>query len=180
MSKRLFAAAVAAALVGLGGWALAQQAQQNQSGLPATGGGASPPAAVQVAPPGPGVIAQPGGRPAPGAAPGRFAVVRLERDGAVLVDTATGKTWELQRSRDGRAAWVPLRRLDSDKDVRTWQQERDAGRAAARDRERDLLQEVDRARREAQVQEEQARRALEEARRRLEELQRSKERETPK
>jgi hypothetical protein len=155
MSKRTLTVAVALALVAAGGWALAQQT-----------GVVPPPAAGPQAPPVP---------KAPRGATGRYAVA-LAGERGLLVDTAAGKTWELVRGSDGRAAWIPARKLGSDKEARQWlgaekeraaDQERakaaalraEAKREAARPR--DLSQEHDLALR-----------ALEAAQRRLRELER--------
>jgi hypothetical protein len=93
---------------------------------------------------------------------------------AVLVDTATGKTWELVRGGAGRSAWIPVRKFDSDQEARKWlgaEKKRAVGRERAKDsilrpeagheapRRRDQLREHDEA-----VQ------ALEQARQRLREL----------
>jgi hypothetical protein len=78
---------LAAALVGVGGWALGQQAQQPEPRKAEAG-------AFHVAPAG---------------------------DGAVLVETATGRTWLLNRSVDGlRTAWLPIERIDTPEKARTW------------------------------------------------------------
>ena len=64
-----------------------------------------------------------------GTAPGRFAVSPAG-NGAVLVDTATGKTWFMHHSADKTrpSVWVPMRWLD-DKDAREWfEEERALGR----------------------------------------------------
>lgn len=62
-------------------------------------------------------LAQPGpARPGP-EVPGRFAVTPLA-DGAVLLDTATGKTWVLRAPVDGLPrAWEPAVRLDTREEV---------------------------------------------------------------
>jgi hypothetical protein len=150
MSKRFAAAALALGLLAAGGWALAQQAQQQGPGS------AAPPSDVPVVPD----VApdRPGQPPPPAgpAAPGRYAVVRLDK-GALLVDTATGKTWDLERGADGRAAWVPARRLDVKKDVERWRQEEKARGAAAQDRLRELEAELERVRYAARLREAQRR-----------------------
>jgi hypothetical protein len=55
-----------------------------------------------------------------GSAPGRFAVSPAG-NGAVLVDTATGKTWFMHHSVDKSqpSVWVPMQRLE-DKDAKDW------------------------------------------------------------
>jgi hypothetical protein len=102
----------------------------------------------------------------------------------VLVDTATGKTWVLHRGGDGSAAWLPARRIDSDKEARQWREADKARGAAAADEqrakddvlrqaqaERDaVLREAQRLRDAQQQQREDALRALEEAQRRLRDL----------
>jgi hypothetical protein len=177
MSKRVLAA-LSLALLAAAGWASAQPPAEAPN----------PPLVIQRAQDPDVVVAPPGlGGPPRGAAPGRrasaspgrYAVVRLDK-GALLVDTVTGQTWDLERGADGRAAWVPARRLESEKDVRDWLKEREARRAAAQDRQRDLLEQAEKVRHDVRLQEEEARRALEQARRRLEELQRAKDKEAPK
>jgi hypothetical protein len=39
---------------------------------------------------------------------------------AVLLDTTTGKTWILSHSVDGTAVWLPLRRIDSEREAHEW------------------------------------------------------------
>src|SRR5262249_33264257 len=80
----------------LGGWALAQQA---------------PPAAKQEA-----LGAKPAEAPA-----SRYSVSPAGTT-AVLLDTASGKTWVLQHSAVGEPVWVPARRLDTADEVRRWQE----------------------------------------------------------
>src|SRR5262245_17544227 len=92
MSKRFVLPAFAVALVCLGGWALAQQA---------------PPAAKQEA-----LGANPPEAPA-----SRYSVSPAGTT-AVLLDTASGKTWVLQHSAVGEPVWVPARRLDTADEVR--------------------------------------------------------------
>jgi hypothetical protein len=103
-------------------------------------------------------------------------VVRLDK-GAVLVDTATGRTWDLERGADGSAAWLPARWLVSEKDAEQWRQQEKARGAAAQDRLRELKAALDQARHEARQQEARARRALEEAQRRRHDRQRAKDKE---
>jgi hypothetical protein len=63
-------------------------------------------------------LAQPGPPRAGAETPGRFAVSPAP-NGAVLVDTATGKTWLLRKPVDDRLppAWEPAVRLDTEEDV---------------------------------------------------------------
>jgi hypothetical protein len=91
MSKRFLAAALLVALAGAGGWVLAQQAGPGPRPAPAD---------------------------APKAAPGRYAVSGAG-NGALLVDTATGRTWSLTQAGPvgGFTLWVPMARADSEKDV---------------------------------------------------------------
>jgi hypothetical protein len=100
---------------------------------------------------------------------------------AVLLDTATGKTWVLQPRGPSGAVWVPARRLDSEQDVQKWraeQQERGAEEKARREaeirlhqaREARLRDELEKLRQEAQRQREAAIRAAQEAEQRLREL----------
>jgi hypothetical protein len=50
-------------------------------------------------------------------------------DGAVLVETTTGRAWLLSRSADGRAAWLSVERLDTPEKARAWRAEQEkAGR----------------------------------------------------
>jgi hypothetical protein len=126
MSKHFVGVALVLALLGAGGWALAQQ------------GGSAAGAGGPVAEPGPGaqpnlpVVLPAGGSqpaaPAAQATPGRYTVAAAGAQ-AVLLDTATGKTWLLQAGRAGRAVWMPAQRLDSDKDLRKWLQEEKASDA---------------------------------------------------
>jgi hypothetical protein len=149
MSKRHLAVALALVFALSGGWALAQQL-----------GGGGPPTTVQGAP----------------AAAGRYAVAVSDQT-SVLVDTVSGKTW-VQVHADGRAVWLPARRIDSDKEADAWRQEE-------RDRFRDRrhLEKKEKAELEHLIQDERqkaaqaeadARRALEEAKRRLEDLERQR------
>jgi hypothetical protein len=97
---------------------------------------------------------------------------------AVLLDTATGKTWLLQPGGDGRAVWVPARRLDSDKEISAWQKARAAERRE-QDTEKARIDDLIRDQHERALVEQQralqaeaeTRRALDEAKRRLLELQ---------
>ena len=169
MSTRLFTAVLVLVLAAVGGWALAQQSRPPSS-FPRP----DEPAPVQQ--PGAQAVPQPGlGGKLPPAA-GRYHVA-LAGERGVLVDTATGKTWDLVRGRDGRAVWLPARKLDSDKEIRQWlDAEKDRGavlreRERALEREAALLQaEQEAQQRQAAERTQQALRALEEARRRLAEL----------
>jgi hypothetical protein len=98
MSKRTAAALLVVALVGLGGWVLAQP-------------GAPGPQKAE-------------------AQPGRYAVSG-SGDKAVLLDTATGKTWQLRDSADGRTpTWLPLSRIDDPKEAAKWWAEQEDLRRA--------------------------------------------------
>lgn len=62
----------------------------------------------------------------PVGAPGRYIIVHsphVQRD-TVLLDTATGKTWQLQTdsSRDA-SIWVPLARSDNPIEMQAWLKE---------------------------------------------------------
>jgi len=47
--------------------------------------------------------------------------------GAVMVETATGRTWVLQHSADGRrTVWLPADRIDDPKQAEQWRQEDEA------------------------------------------------------
>lgn len=39
---------------------------------------------------------------------------------AVLLDATTGKTWVLSHSVDGSAVWLPIRRIDSEREMHEW------------------------------------------------------------
>jgi hypothetical protein len=168
MSKQMLTVVVLA-LAAAGGWALAQQSRPPSS-FPRP----DEPAPVQQS--GAPAVPQPGlGGKLPPAA-GRYHVA-LSGERGVLVDSATGKTWDLVRGNNGRAVWLPARKLDSDKDIRQWlDSEKDRG-AALRERERALEREAallqaeqEAQQRQAAERTQQALRALEEARRRLAEL----------
>jgi hypothetical protein len=170
MSSRYLAVAFAVALLGAGGWALAQQ------DVPPP----PQPPVIPIIPPNP-APPPPGLPPAPAMVPrpGRYAVVQAGKS-ALLVDTATGRTWELERGSSG-AAWVPVRRLDSDKDVRDWQKaangtgRSDDGLRAERDRAveeaKDLAERARQAEAAARLAAEEARRALDDAAKQLKALQ---------
>jgi hypothetical protein len=74
-----------------------------------------------------GPVAQPGvpgGGPRPGewaaTEPGRFTVVPAGGS-AVLVDSASGKTWVLRHAGDGGApVWLPAQRIDDPAEARKW------------------------------------------------------------
>lgn len=82
---------------------------------------------------------------APAAGGERFAVSG-SGDSAVLLETATGKTWTLHRSAiDGNSVWLPATRLDSLQDIERWrnrekefrlQQAEDTRRQLQRDSEK--------------------------------------------
>ncbi|HLW68875.1 MAG TPA: hypothetical protein VKS79_26425 [Gemmataceae bacterium] len=52
---------------------------------------------------------------------GPFAVSQVAQS-AILVDTSSGKTWELAHSVDGQAVWLPGKRIDSEKEAEEWRQ----------------------------------------------------------
>jgi hypothetical protein len=52
---------------------------------------------------------------------GPFAVSSVGQS-AILVDTSSGKTWELTHSVDGQAVWLPGKRIDSEKEAEEWRQ----------------------------------------------------------
>ena len=94
MPNRPFSAILALALVGLGGWAIAQQAQP---------------------------------QPKP-AEPARYAVSPAGNT-AIMVDTATGKTWFLHPhpgEDDMNVIWLPIERIDSAEQAKEWIAERNA------------------------------------------------------
>jgi hypothetical protein len=176
MSKRFLSVALVLTLLAAGGWALAQQDRPQAPGPIAPQDKPAPGRTIPVVPsiiPG---QAGPAAAPAPQATPGRYTMVAAGAQ-AVLLDTATGKTWVLVRS-GVSAVWVPARRLESDKDVQRWQEEnqqRGSQREKARAeelqaREAELRAELQALRARAQAQEEQARRREEEARRAVEQV----------
>jgi hypothetical protein len=155
MSKRIQAVAVALALLAAGSWALAQQ----NAPLPAENVPAGPAFQPDVPlprgplpPPAVNVVKAPAAPRAPQGFPGRYAVA-LSGERGLLLDTATGKTWDLGRSADGRAAWLPTRRLESEKDVQQWldqQRQRGAARLELQRAKDRLAAEVARAQQERQ------------------------------
>jgi hypothetical protein len=176
MSKRFLAVALVLTLLATGGWALAQQSRPPGTFPPPDD---TIPRGVQVGrPPGPQVAPPPAPPPPPvRAIPGRFTVVAAGAQ-AVQVDTATGDTWLLHPSGDGRAVWVPTRRLNSDKEVGAWQKakatsrrEQEKEKAELDDLRRIQQQRAQVEREQAQKAEAEALRALEDAQRRLKELQ---------
>ena len=180
MSKRFLAVVLLLTLLAAGGWALAQE---NRGQNPGSNAPKNLPRGLPATFPG-----QPAASGVP-AAPGRYAVVQVGAQ-AVLLDTATGKTWLLQPGGQGRAVWVPARRLDSDKEVQGWQEEhqdRGAQREKAREEEQRALQareaalraELEALQQRARAQEEQARRREEEARRAVEEVLRQLQKKQP-
>ncbi len=57
-------------------------------------------------------------------APGRYAIIDTPGNGTptMLIDTATGKTWELKRDPSRNAVlWVPMARQDSTAEMNVWQ-----------------------------------------------------------
>jgi hypothetical protein len=173
MSKRTLAVALTLTLVAAAGWALAQQ---DQPVVPPPAEGATVPQPVAPAP-SLDVPAPPrAGRLAGSGTPGRYAVA-LSGERGLLVDTATGKTWDLARSADGRAAWLPARRLDADKDVQQWfdqQRQQGAARLEQEHQKARYAAEVARAQRErvgAEAQQAKLRDELRRTERRLKELQ---------
>jgi hypothetical protein len=57
--------------------------------------------------------------PSPPQEAARYALVGAGKT-AVLLDTATGRSWVLKSLPDGGAVWLPCRRLDSEADVERW------------------------------------------------------------
>jgi hypothetical protein len=178
MSKRYVAVAMLLCLLAAGGWALAQQGRLQEPGLEDPRQKAAPGANLPVVPsiiPG---QAGPATVPSAQGTPGRYAVVQVGVQG-VLLDTATGKTWLLQAGSAGRAVWLPAVRLDSEKDVRKWQEEepqRDRAhqREKAREEQRQALQaEIDQLRRLADPAQTDAARRLQALEQRLRELQKN-------
>src|SRR5262249_29891079 len=74
---------------------------------------------AQQAPPG-AKQEPPGAKPAESPA-GRYSVSPAGTT-AVLLDTASGKTWVLRHAAVGEPVWVPARRLDTADEVRRWQE----------------------------------------------------------
>jgi hypothetical protein len=171
MFKRMVVATLAGVLVCAGGWALAQQAAPQAE----TGSGEAKKSKDKDR--------KKGERKMGTGTPGRYTVATAGSS-AVLLDTATGKTWVLHRPRDGRAVWLPAQRVDSEEDAKKLlEQERARGQEKAQALERELeaaRAAADDLRREAEVQREEARRALLEAQRRLQELEQKKAKDSPK
>ncbi len=66
-------------------------------------------------------------------APGRYAVTAMGSS-AVMVETATGKTWVLRGSADGaEPTWIPVARIDKPEDAAKWLDQQ-------RKRDQDLLE----------------------------------------
>ena len=174
MFKRMVVATLAGLLVCAGGWALSQQAAPPSEARSAAPAQKSKKANRKKATAGP-KTAQ--------ASAGRYTVAPAGKS-AVLLDTATGQTWVLQRPGDARAVWLPARRLDSEQETQKWlEEQRTRGQDKARALEEELQaarQAADVARQQAEIQRAQAQRALEAARRQLEELEQKKAKEAPK
>jgi hypothetical protein len=64
-------------------------------------------------------IQGPQGPQAPLLGGGPFAVSQVGQS-AILLDTSSGKTWELTHSTDGQAVWIPGKRIDSEKEAEEW------------------------------------------------------------
>ena len=90
MTRRNLIVTFVVGFLALGGWAWAQQ---KNPGLP--------------------------GMPTPQQEGGPYAVASVGQS-AILLDTKTGKTWELTHSADGQAVWLPGKRIDSDKEAEEW------------------------------------------------------------
>jgi hypothetical protein len=52
---------------------------------------------------------------------GPFAVSPVGQS-AILVDSSSGKTWEMTRSAEGQVVWLPCKRIDSEKEAEEWRQ----------------------------------------------------------
>jgi len=87
--------AVVVGLLAMGGWGWAQQ--RNQPHVP-------------VQPPTPVTFTG-----------GPFAVSPVGQS-AILVETSSGKTWEMTRSAEGQVVWLPCKRIDSEKEAEEWRQ----------------------------------------------------------
>jgi len=61
------------------------------------------------------------GPPPPVLGGGPFAVSPVGQS-AILLDTSSGKTWELTRSVDGQVVWLPGKRIDSEKEAEDWRE----------------------------------------------------------
>ena len=90
-------------------------------------------------------LAQPGQdgpRKGPPPEVGRYSV-SASGNSAVLLDRSTAKTWVLNQGVDGFSVWIPVKRLDTEEQVRQWMKaERD--RTAERDAlQRELLKKLD-------------------------------------
>ncbi len=103
MSKVLIPVALIALVLGLGGWLAAQQ-PRTPGGLPGASGGAGEPDAP--------------GQPGKSAPPAKAKfTVSGSGEGALLVETLTGKSWILRRGTGGTFAWLPVHRVDSDEEA---------------------------------------------------------------
>jgi len=63
------------------------------------------------------LLAQQPGAPKAAANPQGTFQVSGSGDGALLLETTTGKTWMLRRFSQGRNVWVPVQRIDSQEEV---------------------------------------------------------------
>jgi hypothetical protein len=181
MAKRILTLTLAVALVGVAGRAPAQQPQPGQKKAEGfhTGGSQN-------------ALSGPASQPEQKKAEGRHGPFAIAASGetAVLLDTASGKTWVLRQAGNGGVVWLPVRRLDSEQEVREWLEAERAKGTALRDQERarraaledrararaeEAEKEANRLRmqemvRRAQLDRERARTALEEAERRVRQL----------
>src|SRR5436190_1222258 len=96
MSKMLIPVLLVVVVLVLGGWLLAQQ--PGAPGLPGAAGGQ-------------GVPGQPG-KPPPH--PETRFTVSGSGEGAVMVESPSGKSWLLHRLPSGGYSWLPVRRIDSE------------------------------------------------------------------
>ena len=104
MTRRDVIVALVAGALALGGWAWAQQKKPASSG----------PQTEATDP-------QPKGFPGSLPAGGPFAVSQVGQS-VFLLDSSSGKTWELTHSAGGQAVWLPGKRIDSEKEAEEWRQ----------------------------------------------------------
>ncbi len=121
MDRRYVIGFVAAAVLAVGGWALAQQDQA------ASKSAAGQKAAPQTTP------GQMAGGQIAAAQSGTF-VLFAAGDTTILLNTNSGKTWALQRSVEGEVVWLPGKRLDSEEDVMRWKEREEHIKRAVVDR----------------------------------------------
>jgi hypothetical protein len=58
-----------------------------------------------------------------GAAEGGQFVISPVGNTAMLLETKSGKTWDLRQSINGNSVWLPAKRIDEEKDAANWRKE---------------------------------------------------------